>query len=99
MDRAIEELLRRNRCGASTIIPENAAVVRVLYTSTDFLMEVDTRLQDSLGRVLSEAGGAVMNNPVAVAERKREIGARIGDCRRLPDGKPYPRVHRPGAAL
>ncbi len=54
MDSAIEELIRRNRCGASTIIQENAAAIRVLYTSTDFLMEVDTRLQESLGRVLSK---------------------------------------------
>ena len=38
MGRAIEELLRRNRCGAATIIQENAAAIRVLYTSTDFLM-------------------------------------------------------------
>ena len=33
--RAIEELVRRNRCGAATIIQENAAAIRVLYTSTD----------------------------------------------------------------
>ena len=54
MDRAIEELVRRNRCGATTIIQENAAAIRVLYTSTDFLMEVDARLQESLGLVLSK---------------------------------------------
>ena len=54
MDRAIEEQVRRDRCGAATIIQENAAAIRVLYTSTDFLMEVDTRLQEALGRVLTK---------------------------------------------
>ncbi len=42
MDRAIEELVRRNRCGAATIIQENVAAIRMLYTSTATAEEKDS---------------------------------------------------------
>ena len=47
-------LVRRNRFVAATIFQENAAAIRVLYTSNDFLMKVDTRFQEPLGRILTK---------------------------------------------
>ena len=42
------------RHGAMRMVRENAEAIRFLYEATDFLIEADNRLQESLSRVLTK---------------------------------------------
>ena len=54
MDRAVEEMVRVNRREADRMLRDNAAAIRWLYEATDFLIETDTRLHESLSRVMTK---------------------------------------------
>lgn len=54
MDRALEEMVRMDRQGAVRMLRENAEAIRWLYEATDFLIEVDNRMQESLSRVITK---------------------------------------------
>ena len=54
LDRAIEEIVAMNGQVAVRILRENANAIRWLYEATDFLIETDNRMQDSLSRVMTQ---------------------------------------------
>ena len=54
MDRAVEEMVRTDRREADRMLRDNAAAIRWLYEATDFLIDTDNRLQESLSRVMTK---------------------------------------------